>query len=329
MEVKKGQFVLVDPKSIEGPQRGRGQKNVKENPGGSDEPTELERAPEDVDVPGYNPSAKGGTPHERTLTGKPKKSTKEYTSKRALGQGAPKQKVSDFWERTVSAAMSSASSLSEKARRLLVDIKTNKPKVNWRKELKKFFDQIANKFDIVLPNKRLLAGGDIVYGRKRVGKDTIRTLVLPVDTSSSISKDQIKVFLEEVWRLSTSLDIDETYIIYCSDNIDNIDIVKKGGKPDLDKIASTGGNAKGFLPPFHWLQNPKIFPIKGITNKIDPTVVIYLTDSFAQYPSVDQFGINKYKDRVFWFIANTTSDFDKPPFGKYIHVRMDSKGNFL
>jgi hypothetical protein len=154
--------------------------------------------------------------------------------------------------------------------------------------LKKFFDQIANKYDIVLPNRRLLAGGDIVYGRKRVGKDTLRTLVLPVDTSSSISKDQIKVFLEEVWRLSTTLDIDQAIIIYCSDDIDSIDIVKKGQKPDLTKIASTGGNAKGFLPPFQWMQK----------NKIDPTVVIYLTDSFAQYPSVDQFGINKYKDRV-------------------------------
>jgi len=318
MEVKKGQFVLVDPKSIEEPQSGRGQKKVTSS-GGSDEPAELERSPEDVDVPDYNPSAKRTTPYERTLTGKPKKSAKEYTSKKALGQGAPKQKVSDFWERTVSAAMSSASGLTDKARRLLAEIKTNKPKVNWKKELKKFFDQIANKYDIVLPNRRLLAGGDVVYGMKRVGKDTLRTLVLPVDTSSSISKDQIKVFLEEVWRLSTTLDIDQAIIIYCSDDIDSIDIVKKGQKPDLTKIASTGGNAKGFLPPFQWMQK----------NKIDPTVVIYLTDSFAQYPSVDQFGINKYKDRVFWFIANNSSNFDKPPFGKYIHVRMDSKGNFL
>lgn len=317
MEVKKGQFILVDPESIDGTQKGSDKKNVKETPGG--EPVELERSPEDVDVPDYDPSAKRGTPYERTLTGSPKKSTKTYTSKKSLGQGAPKQEVSEFWERTVSAAMSSASSLSEKARRLLVEIKTNKPKVNWKKELKKFFDQIANKFDIVLPNRRLLGGGDIVYGRKRVGKDTLRTLVLPVDTSSSISKDQIKVFLEEVWRLSTTLDIDEAIIIYCSDDIDGIDRVKKGGKPDLDKMASTGGNAKGFLPPFQWMQK----------EKINPTVVIYLTDSFAQYPSVDQFGINKYKDRVFWFIANNSSNFDKPPFGKYIHVRMDSKGNFL
>jgi predicted metal-dependent peptidase len=317
MEIKKGQFVLIDPESVENTQKAKDDgKKGKDSAG---DPIELERAPEDLDVPDYDPSAKRGTPYERTLTGKPTKSTKTYKSKRALGKGAPKQEVSDFWENAVSSAMSSASGMSEKARKLLGEIKTNKPKVNWRKELKKFFDQIANKFDIVLPNRRLLAGGDIVYGRKRVGKDTIRTLVLPVDTSSSISKDQIKVFLEEVWRLSTTLDIDQAIIIYCSDDIDSIDIVKKGQKPDLTKIASTGGNAKGFLPPFQWLQK----------EKINPTVVIYLTDSFAQYPSVDQFGINKYKDRVFWFIANNSSNFNKPPFGKYIHVRMDDKGNFM
>jgi hypothetical protein len=328
MQIKKGQFIILDPDTVEENPTGKKSPGSEKKEGGFN-PIEIEGAPEDVEKPEYDPQGRKVPGYERTLTGDPKRSTKKYTSKKALGKGAPKQEVSDYWERAVSAAMSSASGLTDKARRLLAEIKTNKPKVNWKKELKKFFDQIANKYDIVLPNRRLLAGGDIVYGRKRVGKDTLRTLVLPVDTSSSISKDQIKVFLEEVWRLSTTLDIDQAIIIYCSDDIDSIDIVKKGQKPDLTKIASTGGNAKGFLPPFHWLQNPKIFPVKEITGKIDPTVVIYLTDSFAQYPSVDQFGINKYKDRVFWFIANNSSNFDKPPFGKYIHVRMDNKGNFL
>lgn len=319
MQIKKGQFIILDPDTVEGSPDGKKSGDRDTGKEGGFAPIEIKGAPEDVETPEYNPQGLKVPGYERTLTGDPKRSTKKYTSKKALGKGAPKQEVSDYWERAVSAAMSSASSLTDKARRLLAELKTNKPKVNWKKELKKFFDQIANKYDIVLPNRRLLAGGDIVYGRKRVGKDTLRTLVLPVDTSSSISKDQIKVFLEEVWRLSTTLDIDQAIIIYCSDDIDSIDIVKKGQKPDLTKIASTGGNIKGFLPPFQWMQK----------NKIDPTVVIYLTDSFAQYPSVDQFGINKYKDRVFWFIANNSSDFDKPPFGKYIHVRMDNKGNFL
>jgi predicted metal-dependent peptidase len=225
-----------------------------------------------------------------------------------------------MWENATRAAMSSAgASLSEKGRRLLVDLRTTKPKIDWKKELKKFMDSALNKWEETLPNRRFLGSGDILYGRKRAGKDTLRTLVLPVDTSGSISKEQIKTFISEVLYLSTKMDIDTTYIIYCSDDIDAIDIVKKGGKPDFGKIASTGGNAKGFIPPFAWIQK----------QKINPSVVIYLTDSFAEYPDKSSYGINNYVKRIFWFICEKGKNFNVPPFGKYIHVPMDSKGNFV
>jgi len=214
---------------------------------------------------------------------------------------------------------SGAKQLSDKAKRILMEMTTNKPKVNWKKELKKFFDQAFNQYEEVIPSRRHIGRGDVLYGRKKVGSDTLKKLVVAVDTSGSISKSQIKVFFEEVWSLSTKYDMDETIIIYCSDGIDGIDVVKKGKKPDLSKYASTGGNAGGFAPPFAYLEK----------NKINPSAVIYLTDSFAEYPRVDQYGINKYKQKVFWFICNATKDFNKPPFGRYIHVPMDQKGNFL
>lgn len=315
--VKKGQFVLVDPKTL----KGQGKPEDGKTKGSqSTSPTELETPPDDVEAPDFDPNAKTGPGYERTLTGKTGKSTKTYSSKKALGKGGNKQKIADFWNRKMASAMSSASNkLSDKAKRLIQEMGSNKPKVNWKRELKKFLDQAMNQFDIVLPNRRFLGSGDVLYGRKRVGQDTLKTLVLPVDTSGSISKAQIKVFFEEVWSLSTKLDIDKTIIIYCSDDIDAVDVVKKGQKPDLSKWASTGGNSKGFDPPFAYIEK----------NKITPSAVIYLTDSFASYPSSSKYGIDKYKNRVFWFICNSTSNFDKPPFGKYIHIPMDQQGNFL
>jgi predicted metal-dependent peptidase len=314
--VKKGQFVLVDPESV----KDQGKPGDKKDKPATSSPTELETPPDDVETPDFDPNAKTGPGYERTLTGKAGKSTKTYKSKKALGKGGNKTQIADFWNKAMASAMSSSSNkLSEKARQLIKEMGSNKPKVNWKRELKKFLDQAMNQFDIVLPNRRFLGSGDVLYGRKRVGQDTLKTLVLPVDTSGSISKAQIKVFFEEVWSLSTKLDIDKTIIIYCSDDIDAVDVVKKGQKPDLSKWASTGGNSKGFDPPFAYIEK----------NKIVPSAVIYLTDSFASYPSASKYGIDKYKKRVFWFICNSTSNFDKPPFGKYIHIPMDQQGNFL
>jgi len=315
--IKKGQFVILDPKSVQGGSPTDKKEPKKESPSS---PTETETPPEDVETPDFDPNSKTGPGYERTLTGQTGKSTKTYKSKAGLGKGGNKDKIADFWNKAMTSALSSPSNkLSDKAKQLLREITTNKPKVNWKRELKKFLDQAMNQFDYVLPNRRFLGSGDITYGRKRVGQDTLKTLVLPVDTSGSISKSQIKVFFEEVWGLATKLDIDRTIIIYCSDDIDAVDVVKKGEKPDLSKWASTGGNAKGFDPPFAYIEK----------NKIVPSAVIYLTDSFASYPSSSKYGIDKYKNKVFWFICNATSNFDKPPFGKYIHVPMDQQGNFI
>jgi predicted metal-dependent peptidase len=317
-QVKKGQFIILDPKSVDmSGLQGQGKKDDKDKPSS---PTELETPPTDVEKPEFDPNAETGPGYERTLTGKTGVSVKTYKSKKALGEGGTKAELTDYWNKALSRALSSgAKQLSDKAKRLLMEMTSNKPKVNWKKELKKFFDQAFNQYEEVLPSRRHIGRGDVLYGRKKVGSDTLKKLVVAVDTSGSISKAQIKVFFEEVWSLATKYDMDETIIIYCSDDIDAIDVVKKGKKPDLSKYASTGGNAKGFAPPFAYLQK----------EKIKPSAVIYLTDSFAEYPRVDQYGIDKYKQKVFWFICNATKQFDKPPFGRYIHVPMDQKGNFL
>jgi hypothetical protein len=210
------------------------------------------------------------------------------------------------WGDLSSKALSrNSSSLSDKAKKILKDLKTKEPAVNWKKELKKFFDQTFKSVEWVLPNKRLLSGGDTIYGRKQTGQDTLKTIVAAVDTSGSISKTQIKIFLNEIMYLCKTFDADETIIIYCSDDIDGVDIIKKGGKPDFTKMKSTGGNDLGFDPPFKWIQD----------HKIKPSIFIYLTDTGGDMPDPNDYGIRKYIKKVFWFICSTEL-YNPPPFGK-------------
>ena len=257
----------------------------------------------------------------------------DLTSKKSPGQGGSKAEASALWENALRSALASgAAGLSEKAKSLLRDLKSSKPKVDWKKELKKFMDHALSGWEDVLPNRRFIGGGDVLYGLQQAGKDTLKTLVLPVDTSGSISNDQIGAFLGEVFSLTTKFDIDIVYIVYCSDSIDSIDVVPKGKKPDLSMIRSTGGNREGFFPPFRFIQDPKKYQGKAnatLPKSINPSAVIYFTDTFAEYPTKNDFGIAKYANRVFWFIClSKDQNFNKPPFGKYIHVPIDSKGNF-
>jgi hypothetical protein len=107
----------------------------------------------------------------------------------------------------------SRSKLSDKAKRLVRALKTSEPLVDWKKELKKFFDNTFKSNEWVLPNKRFLAGGDMIYGRKETGEDTLKTIVAAVDTSGSISKEQVKAFVNEIMYLCKTFDADKTIII--------------------------------------------------------------------------------------------------------------------
>lgn len=216
-------------------------------------------------------------------------------------------KKTDWGDLSTKAFSRNGSTLSDRAKKVLRDLKTKEPLVNWKKELKKFFDQSFKSVEWVLPNKRLLNSGDMVYGRKYVGEDTLKTIVAAVDTSSSISKEQIKIFVNEIMYLTKNYNGDKTIIIYCSDNIDNVDVIKKGGQPDFTKIASTGGNQNGFIPPFKWVEK----------NKIKPSIFIYLTDTGGDMPDPNKYGIKKYIKKVMWFVCSSYM-YNPPPFGKVL-----------
>lgn len=330
MKIGKDDYVLIDVESVNMDKSSKPSKT--EEPIDSQSPKEIEETPEGIEKVELG-GEKGGPGYERSSKIKKGETEKKYSSKRALGKGGSKSEASKKWEDALRNASSAMSTLSEKGRKLLRELKSSTPKVNWKKELSKFVDSAFNKWEEVLPNKRLLASGDILYGAELSASDTLKTLVLPVDTSGSISNNQISAFLAEVFSLTTKFDVDTVYIVYTSDTIDAIDVVPKGKKPDLGMIRSTGGNREGFFPPFRFIKDPRKYQGKAngkLPAKINPSAVIYFTDTFAEYPQKSDFGISKYANRVIWFIClNKNQSFNVPPFGRYIHVPIDSKGNFI
>jgi predicted metal-dependent peptidase len=234
----------------------------------------------------------------------------EYTGKKK--SRIHKGKI-DWDSAATRALVRASSSVSSKIKRLIDTLSSTKPLVNWKMELKKFFDSTFNKQDWVLPNKRFVSRGQYLYGRKNIGSDTLKTIVAAVDTSGSISEEQSRTFVTEVMHLVKMFDADKTYIIYCSDAIDNVDIIKKGGQPNFGLWATTGGNSKGFIPPFQYVEE----------NKINPSVFIYLTDTGGEMPDPKKYGISKYVKKVIWFICSAEM-YNTPSFGKILFAPVSA-----
>lgn len=218
-------------------------------------------------------------------------------------------------------SFSAGKGMSEGVKRLLLDqLNTSEAKVDWRAALEDFFDSLGKEYKPVW-KKRFIGGGTYLKGRRETEKpaDTFETVVCAVDTSSSISREVTKTFLTEVLKICEEVEAKKMIIIYCSDDIgingtggiDEVDL-EDGEKPDFSKWCTTHGNAKGFLPPFEWLEE----------NDIVPSVMIYLTDTGGQMPDPNLYNISEYADRTIWYICGHYIH-SMPPFGEIIKVPLE------
>lgn len=234
------------------------------------------------------------------------------------GGNVSPDKLAEDWKDITRIATTGGGGAPESIRRALEKLK--KPVIDWKAELDKFIDQAISKTKYTLPARRFLGAGKAQYGYKRY-KEDFESVVVAIDTSGSIIQPLLEQFITEVIKISEIYNPDETVIIYCSDTIDNVDIIPKGGEPDLNKIASTEGNREGFHPPFKWVQK------NMLSEGRSPSVFIYFTDGYASFPPPEYYDIQSYEDRCIWvLIAFDDIPFGKPvPFGERIDIVLQNQ----
>ena len=228
--------------------------------------------------------------------------------------GKSESDLENEWEAAVKRSQGGGKVPSGIARALS---KLNAPVIDWRSELSEYVDDAVSKTKYKLPNRRFIGGGDAQYGYKRY-KEDFDKLVIAIDTSGSISKSMITQFLSETMKISEEYSPQETIIIYCSDDIDNVDRFEKGGQPDLNKIATTYGNRLGFTPPFKWVKE------NLLEEGEVPTVFIYFSDGEAYFPSASDYDIDTYEDICIWVFLSFNGDpyRNSHPFGKRIDITL-------
>jgi hypothetical protein len=193
-----------------------------------------------------------------------------------------------------------------------------RPVIDWKSELEKYIDEAVTKTKYKLPARRFIGGGDAQYGYKRY-KEDFENLVIAIDTSGSITRPMIEQFLSETMKITEDYAPQKTVILYCDTQVYAPDILEPGDKPDFNKIA--GGGGTNFWPPFKWVEKNMLD--QGET----PTVFIYFTDGFAQFPTSSDYGIDGYDDRCIWvFLSFNGEPFgDDQPFGERIDITLANK----
>jgi predicted metal-dependent peptidase len=225
------------------------------------------------------------------------------------------KELADVWDRIrIEASTKNMGSGSESFDRWVRNI--NKPKINWKNELKKFITNVFNELDFGFYNKRFIGGGQYLPAAKDIDTSSYQNVVIAIDTSGSISDDTLAKFASEMMSLFKKYLILKVIVIWCDSDIpkngvQQFDMADKTF--DLKKLKPVGGGGTSFKPPFEWIKK------NLLAKRIEPAFVIYFTDACGDAPGINEYDIRKYSNRVLWVITETESA-PHIKFGKKIYI---------
>lgn len=170
------------------------------------------------------------------------------------------------------------------------------PKLDWRVLLRDFIlSSVRNNYRLFPPNKRYLWMP--IYLPSTYG-ETVEVAVA-VDTSGSISDDELREFVSEVKGICDQFDDYTIHIIQCDATVQDYSVVMPFEGELPKKMLGRGGT--DFRPPFRLIED------KGVSIPC----LCYMTDGYGTFPEVQP----TYS--VIWAM---TTDVE-PPFGEVIRLR--------
>lgn len=176
-----------------------------------------------------------------------------------------------------------------------------KPQIDWKKELKRYIQEIFDKTKYKMPYRRFIHGQTYLSGPIRRGEE-IKDVVVAIDTSGSINDEMIKEFLTEVAGIIQAYRIENLYVISIDDEIRTVNKFKSPRDLKTLKVDIKGGGGTDFVPVFDWID-------KHCKNF---SIMVYITDAQGRFPTPAPI----YKDKCIWCVKGSTG----VPFGKRIQL---------
>ena len=196
-----------------------------------------------------------------------------------------------------------ASKISEQSK-VLIDSLSKKSDTDWADILREYFTG-AGSYDLKAGSKRYLGKKEWRHGITAGEPSGLDHVVIAVDISGSIDPAQVKTFLNEIEHIRQEIRIEKITIIYCETYIKYVDVLEED-EPFHNFPRWGGGNDEGFYPPFEYIYDPKYAAKVGYPTyeQIDPDVFIYFTDLGGETPTINDFNISEFNDKLIWFCVS-------------------------
>jgi predicted metal-dependent peptidase len=173
------------------------------------------------------------------------------------------------------------------------------PKLSWRELLWQYTTSLSgSELDWRRPNRKLLQYG--IYYPTKKGREL--NIAVAVDTSGSISDDELKEFLSELKGILSTFENFRIRLFACDADIHTSVLAMSPEDFEQFKVKIKGGGGTSFIPVFKALENEL------------PEALIYLTDAYGDYPK------HAPGYDVIWVISKE-GDPKRPPFGRVLELK--------
>jgi predicted metal-dependent peptidase len=144
------------------------------------------------------------------------------------------------------------------------------PKVDWKSTLRKFVQETAMAdYTWRQPNRRYLGLGLFL---PTLRSEQMPAVVVGIDTSGSISNDELAAFLSEVQSIIDETQPETTYLIQCDAAVQDVREIPRGD--DLGSVTVHGRGGTDFRPVFDHVAR----------EQWEIACLIYLTDMMGSFP---------------------------------------------
>jgi predicted metal-dependent peptidase len=212
-------------------------------------------------------------------------------------------------QQAVNAAKAAGEDIPDAIRQVIEDSRTARS--DWREQLRTWVaNNIVTDYQWSRPNRRYLSQDIYLPGAV---KDGIRTIAILVDTSGSVSNDDLAQAGAEMTQIVEDVQPDLVQVLHVDTRVRKDFEVRPGEEIDL---TYNGRGGTDFRPGFQWLEE----------NEIRPDLVIYFTDLESyRYPEEPDYPVlwGFFKT---YHNAGTGKTFDRdigtlaPPFGEVIEI---------
>jgi predicted metal-dependent peptidase len=171
-------------------------------------------------------------------------------------------------------------------------------KQDWRAILRAFVAATTiSDYRWTPPNRRHIGAGLYLPSVERSG---VGEIVIGVDTSGSIGKDELEQFAGEITAISDEVQPEAIHVVYCDAAVQS---AQQFGPSEPIILEPKGGGGTDFRPVFEWVDQ----------NDLRPACLIYLTDLCCySYPLEPDYP-------VLW----ATDSGGTAPFGDTIQITVD------